>query len=441
MDIFRTPLKKGIGYLGLTIYMKPYDCGGHCLYCFTDKEMPRSSLMHEDTLRAKYLNWNAGQQLIEHYKRFNLSHNSGYKIGLNIMGGSFPNYHQNYIIRYIKDIYDTINGKKSNSLEESINNQRYAKDKIVYLMVQALPNHINTNICVIFKQLGVTEVQLGVQSTDETVLSINKRAHNVLDVVNATKLLKKYGFAVTYHMMIGMVGTHIDAEIKNILGLFEDDRFCPDYLKIFPCIAVKNTNHNVPINEWFKMGWSPLSDKDSYFAIKNIMENLPPFVGINRISRIVPPERILYGPRETINVEDFKMSTNCIWTRSLIYNKIPNYEVSTVNVKSFKQGKGCFYQLDVNNVIYGFLRIEFIDSKILIREFRVTGSPVPIGQKNMCIDSAQHLGVGKLLLKRLLNDFSNKDILVFPPLGCYDYFIKNGFIQTEYGLLKEGQNK
>jgi elongator complex protein 3 len=173
--IVRTPLKKRMGNFVFTLYMKPYECGGQCLYCFTDKGMPRSSLVHEDTLRAEALNWNAKSQLIAHFQRFSLSSNQGYKIGINIMGGSFPNYPTEYINSYMKDIYDAINDEDSHSLEEAIDKQKYAKIKIIYIMAQSLPNHIDNDRCLFLKSVGISEIQLGVQSINNAILELNRR--------------------------------------------------------------------------------------------------------------------------------------------------------------------------------------------------------------------------------------------------------------------------
>jgi elongator complex protein 3 len=257
-------------------------------------------------------------------------------------------------------------------------------------------------------------------------------------VIEATKLLKGHGFAITYHMMLGMVGQNIDDEIKNIMELFSDNRFCPDYLKIFPCIAVKDTVHNVTVDIWFKKGWYPLTNIQTYQAVKYIMENLPPYIGINRISRIVSEEKILFGPNKAINVEDFKNSTQCVWTRSLLYNQIPNYNVSDRDVVSYRQGNGYFYKLAIDDVIYGFIRLEVFEKVVLIRDFRVTGEPISIGEKNdFMINSAQHIGVGRILLKHITNEFPSKDIEVIPPYGAYEYFIKNGFNETNNKLVKK----
>lgn len=430
MDIYRTPLLTSNGREVFTIYTKPYKCGGNCLYCFTDVNMPRSSLLHEDTIRAKELDWSPSKQLNKHFERFNLIHECGHKIALNILGGSFVNYSKRYLCQYMKAVYDFINCINSDTLREALDNQKKAKDKLVYIIVQASPNQITTDICILLKLLGITEVQLGVQTINESVNKVNLRPHRVSDVIEATNLLKSYGFVVTYHMMLGMVGAeNLESEVDDLLVTLYDSRFCPDYLKIFPCIAVKGAKHNYPITKWFKLGWNPLSDTQAQNAISYIMRELPIYVGINRIQRVVSKERILYGPKEQISIVDSINRTNSIWHKSLMYNDIPSYVLENFVIYACKQGiTGNFYKLEIENILYGFLRVEIVGDRAIIRELTVTGEALEIGQENNhnC-NSAQHLGVGKLLIEYADNELSDYTLQVMPPIGLYSYFHTIGF--------------
>src|SRR5690606_40068191 len=56
------------------------------------------------------------------------------------------------------------------------------------------------------RRLGVTRVQLGVQSLDDRLLALNKRGHTVEDVRRAVRLLRGAGFKIALHWMPNLLG-------------------------------------------------------------------------------------------------------------------------------------------------------------------------------------------------------------------------------------------
>jgi elongator complex protein 3 len=63
--------------------------------------------------------------------------------------------------------------------------------------------------------LGVTRVEIGVQSTFDSVLERVKRGHGIKEVIHETKLLKDAGFEVCYHMMLGLPGSSKQMDIES----------------------------------------------------------------------------------------------------------------------------------------------------------------------------------------------------------------------------------
>ncbi len=106
------------------------------------------------------------------------------------------------------------------------------------IRVSTRPDGINDEICGILKKYGVTSVELGAQSMDDRVLLLNKRGHTAQNAVNASEMLKSYGFSLGLQMMTGLYGSTDDDSIetaKKIIGL------SPDTVRIYPTVVIKGT--------------------------------------------------------------------------------------------------------------------------------------------------------------------------------------------------------
>lgn len=100
------------------------------------------------------------------------------------------------------------------------------------------PDAIDDEICQILKRYGVTAVELGAQSMNDEVLTLNKRGHTSQDVVEASKMLKSYGFELGLQMMTGLYGSTDDDSIetaKRIIALK------PATVRIYPTVVIEGT--------------------------------------------------------------------------------------------------------------------------------------------------------------------------------------------------------
>lgn len=100
------------------------------------------------------------------------------------------------------------------------------------------PDAIDDEICRILKSYGVTAVELGAQSMDDKVLGLNRRGHTAQDVVNASEMLKSYGFELGLQMMTGLYGSENSDSIdtaEKIIALR------PSTVRIYPTVVIKGT--------------------------------------------------------------------------------------------------------------------------------------------------------------------------------------------------------
>lgn len=106
------------------------------------------------------------------------------------------------------------------------------------IRISTRPDAIDEEICSILREYRVTSVELGAQSMNDTVLSLNRRGHTAQDVENASRLLKKHGFELGLQMMTGLYGSTDEDSIetaKRIIAL------SPDTVRIYPTVVLEGT--------------------------------------------------------------------------------------------------------------------------------------------------------------------------------------------------------
>ncbi len=106
------------------------------------------------------------------------------------------------------------------------------------IRISTRPDAIDGEILRLLKQYGVTAIELGAQSMDDKVLTLNRRGHTVSDIKNASKLIKEYGFSLGLQMMTGLLGS---TDEKDIFTAKEIISLKPDTVRIYPTIVFEDT--------------------------------------------------------------------------------------------------------------------------------------------------------------------------------------------------------
>lgn len=106
------------------------------------------------------------------------------------------------------------------------------------IRISTRPDCIDEEILELLKGYGVTAIELGAQSMDNGVLEANRRGHTAEDVVNASKLIKSYGFELGLQMMTGL---YTDTKEKCIETAEKIIDLEPQTLRIYPTVVLKDT--------------------------------------------------------------------------------------------------------------------------------------------------------------------------------------------------------
>ena len=111
-------------------------------------------------------------------------------------------------------------------------------EKIIGIRCSTRPDAVNEETLQLLKRYGVTAVELGAQSMDDAVLSLNHRGHTAGDVVNAAHLIRQSGLELGLQMMTGLYGANEASDRVTAQKLMELN---PDTVRIYPTLTLANT--------------------------------------------------------------------------------------------------------------------------------------------------------------------------------------------------------
>jgi len=449
------PTRTLSGVTPLTVLVKPYPCPGECLYCPDQAGIPKSYLADEPAvLRAKKLRFDPKRQVDYRLKVFEMMGHRVSKIELIILGGSFSFYPKNYRKQFIKACFDACNQTHSRSLSEAQRLNEESKRRIVGLTIETRPDLINKSEIRFLRQLGITRVELGVQSLYFSVLKKIKRGHGLKEVVSATRLLKDAGFKVCYHLMPGLPGSSYIKDIAMFKYIFKNCSFRPDFLKIYPCVVLKEA----PLyQDWLLGNFKPLKDKELVDLLVEIKKVIPPYVRINRLGRDIPVSNVVAGYRyshirEVVQkkLKKQKFSCQCIRCREIRERDFENKNLRLKIIRYLASDSEEFFLqfIDPRNRLFAFLRLRLpgkkskslfpvLDDAALIRELHTYGQSLSIGERKK--RTSQHRGLGKRLLEEAekisrQNGFSK--IAVIAGVGVRDYYRSLGYNLKQTYMIK-----
>lgn len=457
MNVIHKPIRTLSGVTPITILTKPYPCPGKCAFCPTEIDMPKSYLSKEPAAaRAKLSQFHPRIQIEYRLQQYRQNNHPTDKIELIILGGTWSFYPKSYQTWFIKTCYDAFNRKEARTLKEAQSLNESVKHRVIGLTIETRPDFISPVEIKRLRQLGVTRVELGVQTVYADILRKNQRGHSLTQTINATRMLKEAGFKVNYHMMPNLPGSNKKRDIKMFDILFKNPDLQPDMLKIYPCILLENTL----TYKWYQQGlYEPYTKTELLDLAVEIKKRVPPYVRIMRFYRDIPKEYI-QGGSTTSNIRELIAETmkkrnlkcQCIRCREIKdQQRFKKLDLRITNYKA-SQGTELFLEyIDKNGRIYGFLRLRINNSRsclafkslgdsALIRELHVYGQSTPLNAKG----KVQHRGLGSKLLRKaeeITKKYGFKRIAVISGAGVRDYYRKFGSILEDTYMVKRLNSK
>jgi len=448
------------GVTPVAVMTQPAPCPGRCVYCPTYAATPQSYTPESPAvLRGRECGFDARRQVAVRIRGLAEMGHPVDKVELIIMGGTFLATPLDYQYRFVKECYDALNGAESAGLEEAKRFNERATSRCVGLCIETRPDYCGQAEINRMLEFGATRVEIGVQTLDDVIFRLVRRGHGIEEVVGATSLLKQHGFKVHYHWMPGLPGSTPAHDLEMSRMLFEDPRFRPDGLKIYPTMVVQGTE----LEKWYADGrYRPNDNATMIDLVAEIKAVVPPYVRISRVLRDIPVKFITAGMKDSLRgpvkqrMREKGTECHCIRCREFGHRQRDGMQSSEPSLKRLDYeasgGREVFLSFeDERGTLYGLLRLRIQAEVVpalggvagsmtaIIRELHVYGPEVPLRQQDD--DSAQHKGLGKALLheaeKIVRDEFKAPELLVLSGVGAREYYRAEGYSSRGDYMVKE----
>lgn len=441
----------GVNVIG--VMSSPRGCPhGRCIFCPMEKGFPMSYTSGEPAaMRGLQFGYEPFQQITSRLTQLKAIGHEPSKVELVIQGGTFLAAPLDYQEHFVKRCLDAINGFESSALEEAKARAEFSEVRNVGLTIETKPDWCKQAHVDQMLRFGGTRVEIGVQVIDDQIYKLTNRGHSVQDVVEAFQITKDAGFKIVAHMMPGLPGSDFQKDLESFRLLFQDPRFRPDMMKIYPCLVMEGTE----LYEWWKRGlYQPYDSEQAAEFIAKVKAIVPPWVRIMRVHREFPVQLIKAGVKSG-NLRELALKRlkesgkrcRCIRCRevghrTLKENVTAQQDRIALMVQEYgaSDGKEFFISLEDPevDVLIGYVRLripskrahrpEFDPDTAIIRELHVYGPEVPVGRRYG--DAWQHTGLGRRLLaeaEMTASRLGASRILVLSALGTKGYYKRAGY--------------
>jgi len=433
----------------VAVMTQPLKCPGQCVYCPTYQATPQSYTPESPAvLRAIRCDYDARKQVRLRLKVLREMGHPTDKVELIVMGGTFLAFPEDYQYQFIKECLDGLNGESSADLAEAKQRNQTAKHRCTGLCIETRPDWCGQEEIERMLEFGATRVELGVQMLDDEIYHLTRRGHKVEDVVRATSLLRQYGFKVHYHWMPGLPGSTPEHDLELSRKLFDDERFKPDGLKLYPTMVVEGTE----LERWYQENrYQPYGIKTMVELMIEIKSIVPKYVRISRVLRDIPAKFITAGCKDSLRgvvkqrMKQRGIECKCIRCREYGHRARGGWEIGEPRLVRLDYGAAGGQEIflsfeDESETLFAILRmriqpnIETNQNSALIRELHVYGPEVPLAKQNT--EAAQHKGLGKALLREAeriaAEEFGVRQMIILSGVGAREYY------RTEFGYQSQG---
>lgn len=338
-----------------------------------------------------------------------------------------------------------------------------AAARVVGLVIETRPDTITPDNLRMFRQLGCTKIQIGIQSTRQEILDANQRQMNVAQIKRAFSLIRLYGFKIHSHLMVNLLGATPEADKRDFKTFVTDPGFLPDEIKLYPCALVSGTQL---VQKYREGTWQPYAKDELVDVLVQDVLNTPPYVRISRMIRDISATDILVGNKHTnlrqmveqeLAAKDVARRVQEIRFREINQQQVRAAELTlqdfmyttAVSDEHFLQW------VTADNKIAGFCRLSLPHwdkltsgacdvtanellvqpGQAMIRELHVYGQALSLGSEGM---SAQHQGLGQKLLAKassIAADAGYTSLNVISSIGTRAYYRAQGF--SDAGLYQQ----
>ena len=182
----------------------------------------------------------------------------------------------------------------SKTLKEAQDRNETAESRVIGIAIETRPDWVTPEEVRQLRVYGVTRVEIGYQTTNDEINTINKRGHGNQASIEATRILKDAGLKVVAHMMPNLLGSTPEIDRVSMQEIFENPDYRPDELKIYPMVV---TEHSELTKIWRDGGFTAYDDTTLIDLMADLEGMIPEYVRLNRSYRDIPATMILEGSK------------------------------------------------------------------------------------------------------------------------------------------------
>jgi elongator complex protein 3 len=452
-SVLRTrPTRSISGVTIVTIQSSPAACPhGKCTYCPGGPDFGTAQSYTGDepaARRAARHGFDPHAQTAGRLADLRATGHATDKVDLIVQGGTFTARDEGYQRWFVQRALDAMNGRDSASLAEAQAWNEGAPSRCIGLTIETKPDWATTRDVDLSLELGCTRYELGVQTVFEDVLRLTHRGHTMRETIEAFQVVKDAGLKLCAHVMPGQPGSSFERDLETFRQMFEDPRFAPDMLKIYPTLVIAGT----PLHALWRAGkFVPVTEEDCVRLLAEVKAMAPPWLRIQRIDRDIPSPRIEAGVkklnlRELVHAEMARRGTRCRCIRCREAGHVASKEGREpgrleLTRARYASAGGVEHFLALEDVerdiLVAFVRLREPGARahrpeaqgaLLLRELKVFGSEVPLGEHRE--GAHQHRGHGARLVAEaegLASDLGRERMVVTAGVGVRPYYARLGY--------------
>ena len=174
--------------------------------------------------------------------------------------------------------------------------QAWEASQVDGIRISTRPDLIKPKILERIKALGVTTVELGVQSLDPEVLEVAQRGHGPEVVEKAVNFIRQAGMKLGLQMMIGLPGDNRERSYKTVSQII---KLQPDFVRIYPTLVIRHTvlermfhqNDYTPLELDEAVEWTKI------LYLHLVAQDIPVIrMGLQTTEELLKPGEVVAGP-------------------------------------------------------------------------------------------------------------------------------------------------
>jgi len=446
------PTRTISGVAPVAVLTEPFPCPGHCVFCPSVVGMPKSYLPDEPgAMRAASHGFDPYAQTASRVTALEETGHNVDKVELLILGGTWSYYPEEYQEWFVRRCLDALNGVDVTELPEAQRINEDAAHRMVGLVVETRPDWISADEVRRLRWLGVTKVQLGVQSMNDDILTLNQRGHLVEDSRRAVRLLRLGGFKVVIHWMPNLLGATPEGDLEDFRRLWDDFAIRPDEIKIYPTSLLAGTEL---YRRWQQGHYQPYSEETLVNLLARCKTLIPPYCRVNRVMRDIPSPNIVAGVKKTNLRQIVKqhmaregLTCGCIRCREVRGEAVG---LATLAMDRYVYETDATREYFLSYVtpaghLAGFLRLSLpraeppiveLENCAVIREVHIYGPALRLGSHK--VGTAQHTGLGGRLIeeaRHIARVAGYRRLAVIAAVGTRSYYRARGFWLEELYMI------